>query len=264
MKVFLTGASAGIGLECARLLCQAGHEVWGSSRSLERLPAMANFHPVQLDLLDLPGIPRAVDRVWKDAGGIDVLINNAGQAVFGSLELMPEEELRRQFELLFFGPMLLTQQISARMRAARGGTVINVTSLAVELPIPFMGAYNAAKSALAAATASLRLELADDRVRFVDLRPGDISTGFNSSVTRSQGCENRGAKDAWSTIEKNMAEAPPADCVAEKILQIMGSGRPRTVVRVGDWFQAALAPWGPKILSPGFMEKLIRLYYRIR
>lgn len=263
MKVFLTGASAGIGLEAARVLCRAGHEVWGASRSLTRLPVMERFHPVELDLLQAESIAAACDRVWNEAGEIDVLVNNAGQAVFGPLEQMSSESLRRQFELLFFAPLALQQNLIRRMRGGNGGLVINVSSLAAELPIPFMGAYSAAKASFSAASAALRLEMGDSRIRCVDLRPGDISTGFNDAVTREEGGGSAAARNAWKTIEKNMAEAPPAALVAERILAIVEGRDKRPVSRVGNWFQSVLAPLGPKFLPAGVLERLIRSYYGI-
>lgn len=264
MKVFLTGASAGIGLETARVLCRAGHEVWGSSRSLGRLPVLERFHPVELDLLKTEAIAAACDRVWQEAGEIDVLINNAGQAFFGPLEQMPSDSLRRQFELLFFAPLAIQQNLIARMRRGKGGLIVNVSSLAAELPIPFMGAYSAAKASFSVASAALRLEMTDKRIRCVDLRPGDISTDFNQSVARSEGSGGAAAARAWKTIERNMAGAPSATVVAERILAIVEGRDTRPVNRVGDWFQSVLAPLGPRFLSAGLLERWIRSYYGVR
>jgi len=263
MKVFLTGASAGIGLATAKILCEAGHEVWGSSRALGRLPVLKRFHPVELDLQSESSITAACAQVWQESKGIDVFINNAGQAAFGPLEQMEAEALRQQFEILFFGPFFLQQNLAVRMRGASGGVIINITSLAVELPIPFMGAYTAAKASLSAASIAFRLEATDDRIRWIDLRPGDISTDFNQAVTVTSGGKSASAGKAWKTIGKNMAAAPPAMIIAERILKIVEGNRTGPIVRVGDWFQSVLAPWGVRVLPTKILEKLIRGYYGI-
>jgi short-subunit dehydrogenase len=177
---------------------------------------------------------------------------------------MSSESLRQQFELLFFAPLAVQQNLMARMRRGKGGLIVNVSSLAAELPIPFMGAYSAAKASFSVASAALRLEMTDERVRCVDLRPGDISTDFNQSVSRGRGSEGAAATNAWKAIEKNMAGAPPATVVAERICAIVEGRDRRPVSRVGDWFQSVLAPWGAKFLPAGLLERLIRSYYGIR
>ena len=104
-KVFLTGASSGIGLAIAKLLVAQGHEVWGTSRNLERLPKVAQFHPVRLDL----GEPRSVDEAFNGAltkaGHFDVLINNAGSGHFGPAANLSEQEIASQFQILVFGQL---------------------------------------------------------------------------------------------------------------------------------------------------------------
>ena len=90
-KVFVTGASSGIGLAVAKLLVAQGHEVWGTSRSLERIPKMPQWHAVRLDLADSHSIEEAFNSALAEAGYFDVLINNAGAGHFGPAELLPPE-----------------------------------------------------------------------------------------------------------------------------------------------------------------------------
>src|ERR1041385_4818532 len=142
-KVFLTGASSGIGLAIARLLTAHGCEVWGTSRDRKRLPELPGFHPVVMDLSQ-PSLPADVP--------FEVLINNAGAAVFGPLETLPVDLVREQFQLLVEGPLELIRLALPGMRARGVGTIINITSLAAQLPVPFMGPYNAGKAALSSLT----------------------------------------------------------------------------------------------------------------
>src|SRR5215468_2463426 len=183
-KVFLTGASSGIGLAIAKLLVAEGHEVWGTSRNLERIPKMSRLHPIRLDLADRLSIEEAFASTLAEAGHLDVLINNAGAGHFGPAELLPLEAITSQFQILVFGQIQLMQLALQHMRPRGKGLIINVTSLASRLPVPFMAAYNSAKAAMAAYTMSMQLELPDSNVRIVDLQPADISTAFNDAVPK--------------------------------------------------------------------------------
>jgi len=184
-RVFLTGASSGIGLAIAKLLVAQGHEVWGTSRNLERIPKMPRWHAVRLDLADRLSIEDAFNAALTDAGYFDVLINNAGAGHFDPAEFLPMETIASQFQILVFGQIQLMQLALRHMQARGEGLIINVTSLASRLPVPFMAAYNAAKAALASFTMSIQLELGDSRVHIIDLQPGDISTQFHQSVIQS-------------------------------------------------------------------------------
>src|SRR5213593_4444263 len=183
--IFITGASSGIGLAIAKLLVAEGHEVWGTSRNLERVPKMPRCHPMCLDLTDPLSIEQAFNAALAEAGYFDVLINNAGAGHFDPAELVPMETITSQFQILVFGQIQLMQLALRHMQARGEGLIINVTSLASRLPVPFMAAYNAAQAALAVFTMSIQLELGDSRVHIIDLQPGDISTEFNQGVIQS-------------------------------------------------------------------------------
>src|SRR5436853_4936050 len=177
-RILITGASSGIGLASAKLLVAQGHEVWGTSRNLERIPKMPRCHPVRLDLANGLSIEEAFNFALTEAGYFDVLINNAGAGHFGPAELLPMKTIASQFQILVFGQIELMQLALRHMQTRGEGLIVNVTSLASRFPVPFMAAYNASKAALAAFTMSIQLELGDCKVRIVDLQPADISTEF--------------------------------------------------------------------------------------
>ena len=275
--VFLTGASGGIGLATARALTSAGHEVWGTSRSLGRLPAgLPGFHPAALDLHAPGSVPGAFLAAQADAGGrFDVLINNAGDAWFGPAADLPADTLRRQFETLALGPFTLTQLALPAMRAAAGGgLVVNVTSIAGRLHLPYAAAYNAAKAALSALTATLRIEEADlaSGVQFVDLQPGDIRTGFNDAVTRAAGFDAPGpaaaaARQMLKVSDRDIAAAPPPSLVADRILWLVERRHQRrlpAVVTVGMFSQARLGPLAARLLPPRLLHWTLRRHFGLR
>ncbi len=257
-KVFLTGASSGIGLAIGKLLVAQGHEVWGTSRSLERIPKMPRWHAVRLDLGDPLSIEEAFNAAFAEAGYFDVLINNAGAGHFGPAELLPPETIASQFQILVFGQIQLMDLALQQMQARGEGLIINVTSLASRLPVPFMAAYNAAKAALASFTMSIQLELSNSPVRVVDLQPGDIRTEFNQGVIKTAKADTRyDAKvtKTWEVVEHVMKNAPGPDLVARHVLKLINAERPPPRITVGDVFQSKIAP-----LIFRFLPQRVRLW----
>ena len=250
-KVFLTGASAGIGLATARALTAAGHEVWGTSRDIGRVPGdLPRLRAVSLDLNDESSLRTGFAAALSQAGGrFDVIINNAGGGWFGPGAEIPREDLHAQFQLLALSPILLLQLALPSLRAQPGGVVINVTSLAARLPLPFGAAYSAAKAALSVYTAALQMEETappregEHRVRFIDLQPGDINTGFNRAMSYWSGMQS--PEDPVAAVVRNsvrasdasMAAAPSPESVAARITEIVqGAGGP--LVTSGNFWQA--------------------------
>lgn len=264
-RVFLTGASSGIGLAIAKLLVAEGHEVWGTSRNLERIPKTPRCHPVRLDLADRLSIEEAFNFAISEAGYFDVLINNAGAGHFDPAELVPIDTITSQFQILVFGQIQLMQLALRHMQARGEGLVINVTSLASRLPVPFMAAYNAAKAALAIFTMSIQLELPDSGVYIVDLQPGDISTEFNQSVIKTTNIDRYSTRIAktWQIVERNMKKAPSPDLVALHVLKLINTVRPPPRITAGDVFESKIAPLIFRFLPQRVRLWGLRRYYRL-
>lgn len=265
-RIFLTGASSGIGLAIAKALVARGDEVWGTSRDPARIPAMSRLHPVRLDLSDPNSINDAFGRAVVEAGHFDVLINNAGSGHFGPAENLSEKEIVTQFQVLVFGQLQL-MRLSLQAMGARGqGMIINVTSLAARLPVPFMAAYNSAKAALAVFTMSIQLELPRSQVRIVDLQPGDIRTDFNSSVAHGVKPDPRyeaRITKTWQAVENNMKNAPPPDLVARKVCELIDQTSPPLRVAVGDMFQTKISPFIFRFLPQRIRIWALKKYYGI-
>ena len=253
MKIFLTGASCGIGLATAHLLTRHGCEVWGTSREASRLPTLPGFHPVVLDLQQpgpLPDVP------------FDVLINNAGTGLFGPLESLPAEAITAQFQLLFHAPLALAQLVLPGMKQRGRGLIINITSLAAQFPVPYLTPYNAAKAALSSATQSLRMELADTPIRVVEIQPGDIQTGSYNAVRHPvTGPESPRCDRAWEAYRRHIRSAPPPDRVARAIWRVMNSRRPPPIVTVGSLWQSRLGPFLARFGTRRMIEAVHRRSY---
>ena len=267
-SIFLTGASAGIGLQTAQRLCEIGHEVWGTARTLAKLPVMERFHPVVLDLNDVHSIEKGFGAALREAGSFDVLINNAGAGVFGPLESFSDEEFTAQFETLLLGPLRLIRLALPEMRARRSGLIVNLSSLAGEFPLPFMAPYSMNKAALSALSEGLGFELAHTGIRVVDVRPGDHASNFHEA-TRRIGGELASEYQpnlirAWHTIDQNMKRAKSSEAVAVLLVDIVEGKVRGPVQAVGDIFQAVIARLLARSVRRSWVQWGLRKYYGLR
>jgi NAD(P)-dependent dehydrogenase (short-subunit alcohol dehydrogenase family) len=265
-KIFLTGASVGIGLATAKALVAQGHEVWGTSRDPKRIPEMPHLHAVPLDLADARSIEGAFNTALAEAGNFDVLINNAGSGHFGPAEDLSEKEVASQFQVLVFGHVQLMRLALRTMQTRGEGLIINITSLVDRLPVPFMAAYNAAKAAMAAFTMTIQLELPDPRIHIVDLQPADICTAFNDAITKDEKHDARyqtKLDKTWSAVDRNMKNAPKPELVARHVLKLIDAANPPPRITVGDTFQSKIAPLIFRFLPQRVRLWGLKMYYGI-
>lgn len=268
-RVFLTGASGGIGRAIAERLSESGYRIWGTSRDATRLPDHANFHPLEMDLDDVQSIRTGVARALDESGGFDVLINNAGSGVFAPLERLSHESLMRQFQLLVFAPLELTRLLLPGMRESGRGLIVNVTSLAAVFPIPYMGAYSACKAAMSSLGWSLEIELCNEPVRIVEVRPGDIRTDFHRSMETDASLDEAGAGDniarAYRVYSARMERAPSPERVARVVSDLLDEeGGAPSRINVGSTFQARIAPWLASVSPSGWTRSVLRKYYGLK
>ena len=181
----VTGASSGIGLAAAQALLERGFTVVGAARRQEPMAPLvpAGLQPLALDLAEPASIASAAERLAQDhPGGIDLLVNNAGYGVYGSVEETPLAVARRQFEVNLFGLADLTQRLLPAMRQRRSGRIINVSSMGGRIYAPLGAWYHASKHALEGWSDCLRLELADFGIHVVVVQPGIIRTNFAETM----------------------------------------------------------------------------------
>ena len=180
----VTGVSRGLGQEIARAALSRGDTVVGTSRSGEADldHGAGELHTLALDLADPEAPARVVAQALELTGGrLDVLVNNAGYGLMGAIEATDEQELADVFAANLFGPIRLIQAALPTFRGGRGGTIINVSSIAALAPLQGSGLYASAKAALGAASESLAQELAPFGVRVTVVEPGAFRTDFLAS-----------------------------------------------------------------------------------
>jgi NAD(P)-dependent dehydrogenase (short-subunit alcohol dehydrogenase family) len=176
--VLVTGASRGAGLRTCRKLAERGFRVYAGVRGEPGavVAEVPGVRAVRLDVADAASVEAAVDAVRADGvGSLHGLVNNAGIIVQGPLELVPDEELHRQFEVNVFGPVRVTNAFLPLLRAGRG-RLVNVTAPTARLPAPFLGALSASKMSLQGLSDAWRVELAHWGIRVVIVEPGAMRT----------------------------------------------------------------------------------------
>lgn len=260
-RIFITGASSGIGRATAELLVRQGHEVWGTSRDPARVPVRERLHPVALDLADTAAARASFRAALAEAGDFDVVINNAGSGHFDPSATLSETVIAEQFQLLVFAQIALCQEALAAMQRRGRGLIVNVTSMAARLPVPFMGAYNAAKAAMASFTMTLQLELRDSPVRVVDLQPADIHTSFNEAVRRD--ADDPALAAVWEQVDQNLKAAPSPQFVARRIALLVRQKHPPPRITIGGAFQATVAPLIFKLLPQEVRVWGLKKYYKM-
>jgi NAD(P)-dependent dehydrogenase (short-subunit alcohol dehydrogenase family) len=273
-SVLITGASTGIGEACARQLDRAGYRVFAGVRREddgERLRAGASpqLMPVLIDVADAASIERARVEVANVLGGagLDALVNNAGIAVAGPLELLPIEALRRQLEINVTGQIAVTQAFLPLVRRAAGRIVL-MGSISGRMSTPFMAPYCASKFALEALADALRVELAPWNIEVSLIEPGSIDTPiWTKSVAaadrlRSQfrvvdGADYTAALEAVraSAIETGR-RAVPVTLVADAVTHAIESRSPKTRYLIGR--DARIGAWLVRVLPDRLRDRLIR------
>ena len=174
----VTGGTSGIGKAAALALKNDGWTVYELSR---RLTGTEGINHITADITDESGVAAAVEQVVSAEGHIDLVVNNAGFGISGAVEFTDTEDAKRLFDTDFFGMVRINRLIIPIMRKQGGGKIINISSVAAPIPIPFQTYYSAAKAAVNSYTMALANEVRPFKIGVCAVQPGDIKTGFTSA-----------------------------------------------------------------------------------
>jgi NAD(P)-dependent dehydrogenase (short-subunit alcohol dehydrogenase family) len=232
-SILITGTSTGIGLATALTLGRAGHKVYATMRNPSRAPELGERAaqeklPIKVSVMDVDSdnsVKTAIADIQKDAGHIDVLINNAGVERSGSIEELPLSDFRAVMETNYFGVIRCIQALVPQMRQRKSGCIINVASVAGHVSCSPLAPYTASKFALEALSEALAQEMKTFNVRVAVVEPGIIDTPMARRIedpgNASPYLQQRRFAHMFAASLKNPASP---SLVAEKIGEIIESG----------------------------------------
>lgn len=180
--VIITGGSSGIGLCTAAALRDRGCKVYELSRRDSEVTGITH---IKCDVTDEAQVAAAVGQVMAESGRIDILINNAGFGISGAVEFTDTAEAQRLFDVNFFGMVRMNHAVLPLMRQQGGGRIVNLSSVAAPVPIPFQTYYSAGKAAVNSYTMALSNEVKPFGITVCAVMPGDIKTGFTAARQKS-------------------------------------------------------------------------------
>lgn len=220
--VIVTGASAGIGLAAAQCLAAAGAQLVLAARTAAAIEKTAQelqqkgtaALAVPTDMRDRAQVERLVEAVLARFGHIDVLINNAGQSVAGTVETLGLDDFRQIIELNLIAPVYAMQRVIPPMRQNGGGLIVNISSMVSKMNIPGLSGYACTKSALNQLSATARAELAADNIRVITVYPRMTATGFAQNALGSRELRHQQRSSASAAMRPDTPEF-----VAGKILE---------------------------------------------
>lgn len=249
--IFITGASSGMGKDTAIDLIKQGYIVYCAARRVEEMDdlKLAGGHVLQLDISNEQDITRCVDQIIEEQGHIDVLWNNAGYGLYGSVEETSLDDARYQFEVNVFGLARLTQLVTPFMREAKSGTIINTSSIGGKIYAPMGAWYHASKHAIEGFSDCLRLELEPKGINIVILEPGAIKTEF-PEVMSKQVLGNSG-HGPYQDLAKRVANlslkesgkdgaGSPTSVISKVVQEIINNPKPRTRYAAGKFSTTTL------------------------
>jgi NAD(P)-dependent dehydrogenase (short-subunit alcohol dehydrogenase family) len=236
----VTGASSGIGKDIALRLLAEGYSVYGAARRTERMAdlAAAGCSVIALDVTKDDTIATTVDRIIREHGRIDVLINNAGYGQYGALEDVPMDEARRQMETNLIGPARLIQLCLPHMRAQRRGWIFNMSSIGGKLASPMGGWYHASKFALEGYSDALRNEVSRFGIDVVVIEPGGIESEWASiACDEAERHSGDGAyadmASKFRKLQSQLGTSPPPSIISDLIVKALKAKRPATRYHAG-------------------------------
>lgn len=233
--VLVTGASSGIGNSIAALLSRNGFDVFGTTRGAQPLDNSA-FKMTLLDVTYDSSVQACMNEVIAKSGRIDILVNNAGYISTGALEETSFDEAKSQFETNFFGAARMVNAALPYMKRQKSGQIINISSIAASIPVPFQGYYAATKAALIAYSDQLRQELKNLNIKVSVIEPGFIKTGILSkSDPKHRDLDEYAVVKAnvLSMLKKDVDGGQDPMIVANEVLKIINSKSPKLHYPVG-------------------------------
>ena len=263
--VLITGGSSGIGKSIGEFLHQKGFVVYGTSRNPEKI-TNSIFPLVALDVRDKQSIVNCVAEVIQKSGRLDIVINNAGVGITGPIEEIPTEEIRNNFETNLFGPIEVMKAVLPQMREQKSGLIINITSIAGYMGLPYRGIYSASKGALELITEALRMEVKSFGIQITNVAPGDFATNiaagrYHAPVVKGSAYEVPYG-NTLKEMDSHVDSGSNPNEMAEAIFAIIKTDKPKVHYKVGAFMQKFSIVL-KRILPDTVFEKMLMKHYKL-
>lgn len=263
--VLITGGSSGIGKSIGEYLSEKGFIVYGTSRTPENYKE-SKFPILELDVKISQTIKKSVQTIIEKEGKLDVLINNAGAGITGAIEEIPEEEIKANFETNFFGPINVIKAVLPQMRIQHSGLIINITSIAGYMGLPYRGIYSASKGALELLTEAFRMELKDFNIKMTNVAPGDFATNIAAGRYHAPLLDKSPYKkpygDTLNLMNAHVDSGSDPNMMAHAVLKIINTKNPKGHYKVGEFMQKFSIVL--KCLLPDKVyEKMLMKHYKL-
>ena len=263
--ILITGGSSGIGKAIGEYLHQKGYTVFGTSRNPQKVTNSV-FPLLELDVRNVESIQNAVSEVIQKAGRLDIVINNAGVGITGPLEEIPTQEIKNNFETNFFGPIEVMKAVLPQMRTQKSGLIINITSIAGYMGLPYRSVYSASKGALELITEALRMEVKSFGITICNVAPGDFATNiaagrFHAPLLNDSAYKNSYGK-TLEMMNEHVDQGSNPNEMAQAILKIIQNPSPKIHYKVGSFLQKFSIVL-KRILSDKQYEKMLMKHYKM-
>ncbi len=263
--VLITGGSSGIGKSVGEYLQAKGFKVYGTSRNPNNYPE-SKFPIVALDVTKQETISSCIADVLKHESKIDVLINNAGAGITGPIEEIPDAEIKRNFETNLFGPINVIKAVLPTMRSRKSGLIINVTSIAGYMGLPYRGVYSASKGALELITEAFRMELKEFNIQMTNVAPGDFATNIAAGRYHAPVLEDSPYKENYGNslklMDAHVDEGSDPQQMADAIFKIIQTKTPKIHYKVGVFMQKFSIVL-KRILPDTVYERMLMKHYKL-
>jgi short-subunit dehydrogenase len=273
--VLITGASSGIGQACANHLHQKGYRVYGTGRQARPHSTVISkaevIHPIAFKMIQMDvdyddSVAQGVEFILDKEGRLDVVVNNAGFGVAGSVEDTNLEEAKSQFDTNFFGPVRLCRVVLPIMRKQKYGYIVNISSVAGLISIPFQGMYSASKFAFEGMTEALHMEVKPFNIHIVLIEPSDFRSQFTANRRKTVAShQNAVYREKFITslgvTEASETRGPSPVKIAHLLEHILDTPSPRLRYPVGP--SSGVAIILKKILPYRLFERVLMKYYKL-
>ncbi|PQJ81431.1 SDR family oxidoreductase [Polaribacter glomeratus] len=263
--VLVTGASSGIGKSIATYLHEKGYKVFGTSRNPKNTENFS-FQMIALDVLKVETIETAVAFIIKKEGRLDVLINNAGMGITGPIEDTPTDEMRAVFNTNLFGAIDVMKAVLPQMRLQKHGMILNVTSIAGYMGLPFRGLYSATKGALELVTESISMEVKSFGINVVNIAPGDFATNIAAGRYHTPIFENSAYKENYRAnldlMDSHVNGGMNPLEMAKAVYDVINTKKPNIHYKVGG-FMEKFSIVLKRVLPDKMYQKILMNHYKL-